>query len=378
MITTGRSPISGKPIDIHSEAGRITTVTPAANPPPSVPWVAPGFVDIQVNGFAGVDYNSPSTPSADIERSIDVQRSTGVARLLPTVITGSHDNMTGALKNLARAQGEIANGDSIVGYHVEGPWIAAEDGPRGAHPKEHVRGPSIDEFERFQEACDGQIRILTLAPEHEGSLEVIEHIAGQGVVVSIGHTGATAQQIRDAVHAGATMSTHLGNGAHKTIPRHHNYITEQMAADGLWAGLIVDGIHLPPAFVKVALRAKGLERSILTTDAAPPACGKPGVYEFGHLKVELSADGTVVLAGSDRLAGSGLSLEKGVANAIRFAGLTLLDALKLATVNPALSIRLEGRKGFLAVGDATDLVLFDYDEQTAEIRVRELVMGSLG
>lgn len=378
MITTGRSPISGKLVDIDVEEGKIREVRPSkAADNPSAPWVTPGFVDIQVNGFAGVDYNSPDTPPEEIARSIDVQRATGVTRLLPTVITGSAENMTGALKNLVKAQREIPNGDSIVGYHVEGPWIAAEDGPRGAHPREHVRAPSWDEFARFQEAADGQIRILTLAPEHDGALEVIEKIAATGVVVSIGHTAATDTRIREAVTAGATMSTHLGNGAHSTIQRHHNYITEQMAADELWAGLIVDGIHLPPAFVKVAMRAKGLERCVLTTDAAPPACGKPGVYEFGHLRVELSADGTVVLAGSERLAGSGLSLDKGVANSIRFVGLTLLDALKLATVNAAHSINLDGRRGFLAPGDAADLVLFTYDAETAEVTIKEAQMGSL-
>lgn len=378
MITTGRSPISGKLIDIYAENGRIREIRAASQPDDgTAPWVAPGFVDIQVNGFAGVDYNSPETPAEDIARSIDVQRSTGVSRLLPTVITGSAENMTGALANMVRAQREIPNADSIVGYHVEGPWIAAEDGPRGAHPKEHVRAPSMDEFERFQEATEGQVRILTLAPEHEGALEVIEKIAEQGVVVAIGHTAATVGQIRDAVSAGATMSTHLGNGSHRMIARHDNYITAQMAADELWAGLIVDGIHLPPSLVKVAVRAKGRERCILTTDAAPPACGDPGVYRLGHVSVELSADGTVMLEGTDQLAGSGLSLDKGVGNLVRFAGLTLLDALKLATANPAQSIQLEGRRGFLAPGDAADLALFAYDEQTAEVRVQELRMGLL-
>lgn len=345
---------------------------------PATPWplVTPGLIDIQVNGFAGVDYNSPDTPLDEIARSIREMRATGVTRFCPTVITGSNENICGSLGNLARARRELAEGPSMCGFHVEGPWISPLDGPRGAHPVEHVRPPSLEEFLQFQEAAEGNIRLLTLAPEAEGSLNVIERIVESGVVVAIGHTAASEQQIRDAIHAGATMSTHLGNGSHNQVPRHENYIIYQMAADELWASLIVDGIHLPPAFVKVAIRAKGIGRSILTTDAVPPAGCPPGIYRFGHLEVELTPQGRVELTDSRRLAGSALRMDRALVNLMRFAGLPLPDALQTGTCNAARGIKLEGRKGFLQPGDWADLILFRFDAETQEVEIRKTLVAA--
>ena len=370
----GLSPEDGKPIEVAVETGRIVSVRPAEGVKPAQ-WIAPGLIDIQVNGFAGVDYNSPETPLDEIARSIEVQRATGVTRFFPTVITGSHENIRGSLANLAKARRELPNGGSMICFHVEGPWICPEDGPRGAHPKQHVRPASVDEFEAFQDAAEGNIRLITIAPETPGALPVIEHMAGKGIVVSIGHSNAAEKDIRNAIAAGATMSTHLGNGAHTTVPRHDNYINYQMAADELCAGLIVDGIHLPPAFVKIAVRAKGLERIILVTDAAPPAGCEPGVYRFGHLEVELTSDQAIRLTDSGRLAGSALSMDRGLENLMRFTGLSLRQALETGTMNAAKGCGLENRMGFLQPGDAADLILFDYDPQTKAVEVRETIVA---
>ena len=321
-------------------------------------YVSPGWIDLQVNGFAGVDYNDPRSSTEEISRSIDVQRSTGVARLYPTVITGSSEDMQGSLRNLARAKRTITNGDAMLGFHVEGPWISPHDGPRGAHPKSHVRPPSIEEFKRFQHAAEGGIRLVTLSPEHREAFAVIEHMCEAGVVVSLGHTDANAAQIADAISAGATMSTHLGNGAHAQVPRHDNYIVHQMADDRLYAGLIIDGIHLPPPFAKIALRAKGMERSIVVTDAVAPAHCPPGIYKLGEQEVELLPERRVELTSSRRLAGSALSMDRGVENARRFADLTLLQATRLATANAGKAMGLPERSGYLTVGQAADFTLF--------------------
>ena len=371
----GLSPEDGKPIEVAVEAGRIASVGPASGVKPAQ-WIAPAMIDIQVNGFAGVDYNSPDTPLDEIARSIEVQRATGVARFFPTVITGSHENIRGSLANLAKARRELPGGEAMLYFHVEGPWICPDDGPRGAHPKQHVRPASIDEFEAFQDAAEGNIRLITIAPETQGAIPVIEHMAGKGIVVSIGHSNAAEKDIRDAIAAGATMSTHLGNGAHQVVPRHDNYINHQMAADELWAGLIVDGIHLPPCFVKIAVRAKGLDHVILVTDAAPPAGCAPGIYHFGHLEVELTPDQCIRLTDSGRLAGSALSMDRGLENLMRFTGLSLRDALETGTVNAAKGCNIESRLGFLKVGDAADLMLFDYDPETKAVQVRETVVGA--
>ncbi len=304
-------------------------------------WISPAFVDLQVNGFAGIDYNSPVASIEEIDRSLGVIRRTGVASLLPTVITGDAGHMVGSLRNLRRAQQRASLGRMIAGFHVEGPHISPEDGPRGAHPLMHVRAPDFNEFLNWQEATDGNVRIVTLSPHWEGSPRYIEQVVAAGATVSIGHTHASSAQIADAVRAGATMSTHLGNAAHPTLPKTANYIWDQLADDRLTASFIADGIHVPAAFLRSALRAKSMARSVLVTDASSPAGAPPGRYKLGEQDVDLTVDGRVVMAGQDRLAGSALKLNEAVARVMREAGLSLEDALQLATTNPARAAHLE-------------------------------------
>jgi N-acetylglucosamine-6-phosphate deacetylase len=299
---------------------------------------SPGFIDLQVNGFAGADYNSPFTPLEEIARSLQVMLTTGVTRCLPTVITGSPENMLGALRNLSKAK---ERSPAIAGFHVEGPHISPEDGPRGAHPARWVRPPDVDEYLRWQDATNGALRLITLSPEWPETPPYIERVVRDGVVVSIGHTRATAPQIQDAVTAGAKLSTHLGNGAHATLPRHPNYIWDQLADDRLSASFIVDGHHLPDSFLRVALRAKTIARSILVTDAVAPAMCQPGPYRLGEVDVELKDDQRVVLRGGTRLAGSSLRMDHAISNVMRAACVTLEDAITMATTNPARLCRIE-------------------------------------
>jgi N-acetylglucosamine-6-phosphate deacetylase len=335
------------------------------------PLLAPGWIDLQVNGYAGVDYNSPAASHEDIGRSLRELYACGVTRLLATVITGSPDNMAGALRNLAEARERTPEGETIEGIHLEGPYISPEDGPRGAHPRNSVRPPDLQEFERFQEAARGLIRLVTLAPEWPEAPRFIETLVGRGIVVSIGHTGASSEQIAAAVAAGATMSTHLGNAAHRTLPRLANYIWDQLAEDRLAAGFIVDGVHLSPAFLKVALRAKGTERSMLTTDAVAPAGCAPGPYRLGEVEVELTTDGRVLLADHSRLAGSVLRMDRGIENLMKLAGLSLRDALTMATRNPARVGRIAARQKGLVPGDRADIVQFRFNEESHRISIEK-------
>jgi len=338
-------------------------------------YLSPGWIDVQVNGFAGVDYNVGVTSQEEIARSIEVLFSTGVTRFYPTVITGSPDDMLSALRNLARAKDSLADGESMDGFHVEGPHISPDDGPRGAHPRHWVRPPDVEEFARWQEATGGAIRLVTLAPEWPQAPHYIEALTAAGVVISIGHTNATGPQIADAVSAGATMSTHLGNGAHQMLHRHPNYIWEQLAEDRLSASFIVDGIHLPVSFLKPALRAKGLHRSVLVTDASSPAGAAPGRYTLGEQMVDLTPDNRVVLAGQDKLAGSALRMDHGVQNLMRLVGLPLADAVTLATTNPARVGGVPGRHRGLAAGDRADFVLFRFDERSSKIQVESTYLS---
>ncbi len=366
MICSGIDVNSELPVDVAFE-DKVLSVSPAAAP--ANIYVAPGWIDLQVNGFAAVDYNRPGVSHEEIARSLQVLFSTGVTRFYPTVITGPPDDMEGALRNLARASESLPEGEAIDGFHVEGPHICPDDGPRGAHPLHCVRKPDLDEFRRWQDATGNRVRIVTLSPEWPEAARYIETITSEGVVASIGHTNANAGQIADAVSAGATLSTHIGNGAHFEMRRHPNYIWDQLAEDRLMAGFIVDGIHLGASFLKVGLRAKGVGRSVLVTDASTPAGAQPGRYQLGEQAIELTPDHRVVLAGTNRLAGSALRMDRGIENLMTLAGLSLQDAVQLATVNAAKAGRVPGRTNGLAAGDRADLVQFHFDPAARRIEV---------
>jgi N-acetylglucosamine-6-phosphate deacetylase len=364
---SGRDAVSGDRITLEFD-DVIQNLDPAFSEEVSDDvFIAPGFIDIQVNGFAGVDYNSPDAPHEEIARSLRVMFSTGVARCFPTVITGDPEKMLGALRNLAAAREAVPEGPAMEAFHVEGPHISPEDGPRGAHPQRWVRPPDVDEYKRWQDAAQGHVRLVTLSPEWPEATRYIEMLSRDGVVLSIGHTKATRQQILDAVSAGATLSTHIGNGAHAVMSRHPNYIWEQLAEDRLNASMIVDGIHIGPAFLKVALRAKGIERSVLITDAVMPAMCQPGRYLLGEIEVELRADQSVRMVGGTRLAGSSLRMDRGVENLMKIAGLTLAEAITMAATNPARAGRLGGRIRGLQPGSRADFVKFRLTEGKIEV-----------
>jgi len=358
-----------------SFADFISGVDPLLSSQSDPAYIAPGWIDLQVNGFAGVDYNSGSTTHEAIAGSIRAIFRTGVTRFFPTVITGSPEGMLSALGNLADARETLPDGPAMEAFHVEGPFISPEDGPRGAHPAAWVRPPDLDEFHRFQDAARGNIRLITLSPEWPQAPRFIEAVVREGVVASIGHTGASTGEIAAAVSAGATLSTHLGNGAHAALPRHPNYIWDQLAEDRLAASFIVDGIHLARSFLKAALRAKGLERSLLVTDAVMPAGCAPGAYKLGEVDVELHPDGSVRLLGGNRLAGSALRMDRAIQNVMQLAGVSLREAIAMATRNPARVGRIASRQRGLNAGERGDLVRFRHDDARKEIQVIETYLG---
>lgn len=377
MKCEGFNAITGAYVDV-SGTRALDAVEERIAPPKQGNWLASGLIDIQVNGFAGVDYCDPGATLESIEHSLQVLFSTGVTRFFPTVITGSADRMLAALKNLAHARATLKFGHAMEGFHVEGPHISPIDGPRGAHPKEAVRPPDFDEFRRWQDAAEGHVRLVTVSPEWPETPAYIEKIVREGVVAAVGHMNATAEQIDAAVAAGATLSTHLGNGAHAVLPRHPNYLWHQMAEDRLAASLIVDGIHLGNDFLKTALRAKGIERSILITDAVMPAGCAPGYYWLGEVEVELHPNNKVTLKGGDRLAGSSLRMDHGVENLMRLAGLTLADAITMSTRNPARVGRINARLRGLQPGERADVIEFEHDAAVKSFRiVKTWISGEL-
>jgi N-acetylglucosamine-6-phosphate deacetylase len=373
----GRHYETGEVVEVLADGGRIARIGPPTGEPVlggADVWLAPGLVDVQVNGFAGHNLNADDVTPDTVSEMVRSLWRAGVTLSCPTVTTGSASRMRRSLAAVARAAAaDPVVRHAVAGVHVEGPYISPEDGPRGAHPREHVRPPDWDEFLTFQEAAEGLIRIVTLAPETPGAIRFVERAVRAGLVVALGHHGASAEQIRAAVAAGASFATHLGNGAHAMLPRHPNYVWEQLADDALRAGIIVDGHHLPPAVVKCFVRAKGVERLVLVSDAVHVAGLPPGRYEFLSHAVEVSPTGRVSLAGTPYLAGSSLMLCQALANVVAFAGVSLREAVEMATLNPVRLLGLEGRRGGLAVGQPADLLLFRLDEAARRIEVVAVV-----
>lgn len=352
----GISPATGSGIQVSIAGNRIVGVTPC-EPSPDMPFLARGLVDLQVNGYRGVDFNGPPVTPGDALRLCQDLAALGVTRFLATVITGSASAMLAAMEAIARARAAHPLVAAMVaGIHAEGPSISALDGPRGAHPLEHVRPPDIAEFDRWQAATAGLVRLVTLAPEHPGARDYIRHVSASGVIISLGHSAADPDQIVAACDAGARMSTHLGNGVAGVLPRHPNLIWSQLAEDRLVAGLISDGHHLSPAPFRAMLRAKGAGRAVLVSDMVALAGMAPGHYRqpVGDV-VELTADGRVLLSGTPFLAGAATPLSGAVPRAAAMAGITLAQALHLATDAPARMIGLGG----LEPGAEADLILFD-------------------
>jgi N-acetylglucosamine-6-phosphate deacetylase len=392
MKLRGRHVETGEVVEVGVEDGQIAGVGPAPDEMAQGPdvlgddgyWLAPALFDSQVNGFGGKDLNAADTSPDDVTAVMRLLWEAGVARFCPTVTTHSFERMSASLRAIrAACEKDRQVAHAAVTLHVEGPYISSEDGPRGAHPREHARLPDWDEFCRLQEAAGGRIGYVTLAPELPGAVRIIERLANEGgrhtasggqVVVALGHHAGDTEQIRAAVEAGARHCTHLGNGAHAQLPRHPNYIWDQLAEDRLSAGIIADGHHLPPAVVKTFVRAKGLERTVLVSDAIAAAGLPPGRYPGNKgQELEISADGRIGLAGTPLLAGSGLRLHQGIENAVRFAGISLPQAVRLATINPAQLFGIEGQYGRLAPGQAADVLLFRWDEAVAEVTVEATV-----
>jgi N-acetylglucosamine-6-phosphate deacetylase len=325
-----------------------------------LPWIAPGFVDLQSNGYGGQEFSSPELTVNHVEAITRQHWRFGVTKYLPTVTTAGFETLRHAMQTIARAvDSSSAVAETVAGIHLEGPYISKQDGARGAHPLEHCRAPDWQEFEQLQNAASGRIKLVTLSPEYPSSVEFIRRAVGSGVVVAIGHTSSGSAQIQEAVDAGASLSTHLGNGAHSMLPRHPNYLWDQLAEDRLMASLIVDGHHLPPEVVKVFVRSKSPQRLVLISDLSGMAGQPAGRYRTSLCELEILPDGRLVVAGQDRLlAGAARPIGVGVALAIQFADLSLKAAVNMATLQPATIIHC--RAGGLEISDPADLVLFHF------------------
>jgi len=390
MRLIGRHFATTQAIAVEISSSRIRSVDPipAASLPADAPWIAPGLVDLQVHGYDRREFSTPTLSEEDVSRVSLLMDRFGLTQYCPTIAADHHGPLCRALKTIGRAcETDRRVSRRVAGIHLKGPYLSAEDGPRGFVRRDVIRPPDFDEFQRLQEAAGGRIRLLTLAPEYEQAPAFIARAAAAGVVVAIGHTAADGNSIKAAVDAGAKLSTHLGNGTHVRLRRHPNYIWDQLAEDRLLASFIVDGQHLPASVVKAFVRAKSPARCILVSDLAGVAGTPPGTYRGTHMgDVEVWRDGRIVIAGKHGpLAGASLPLGAGVSNVMRWAGVSLDQAIKMASIRPAELIG--GDIVSLTPGQTADLVQFDLPDPgspqsgdsltvRATIKAGEAVFGS--
>ncbi|MES2694580.1 MAG: N-acetylglucosamine-6-phosphate deacetylase [Verrucomicrobiota bacterium] len=285
--------------------------------------------DFQVNGFAGVDFQQPSLPHADLLRAVRALRQHGAGRFFLTLITDDIDALRRKLEGIERhcARDKECR-DAVVGYHLEGPWLNAEDGFRGAHRAAPMRAPKVADFAALQSAAQGRIKLVTLAPERPGSDEMISHLSGAGIHVALGHTNASETEIDMAIACGARFCTHLGNGTPQVLPRHDNVIQRLLARDELIACLIPDGTHLPPYVLKNFVRAKPAGRVLFTTDVMAAGAASAGSYSICGTRVEVGVDGVARLPGGG-FAGSTLTPAEGVRRTACYLGISLNESRRI-------------------------------------------------
>lgn len=321
-----------------------------------LPVIAPGLIDNQVNGYAGVDFSGDQLSAGDIAEATRSLWKSGVTTYLPTLITNSDENLIRNFRILASALSRKEVALSVPGFHLEGPYLSKLEGFRGCHREDQLSTPDLGQFVRFQNAAEGRIVQLTLAPELPGALELIRFCMENRVVPAIGHSNANSKEIDEACKCGAKLSTHLGNGCANLIHRHGNPIWPQLANEHLMPTVIADGHHLLPEELKVFLKVKGSDRLILTSDITYLAGMPAGRYHFGGADVILTEEGMLKSADQDCLAGASLPLLKGVENMIRFTGCTLAEAINMASKNVADVFEWNDR-GRLFPGRRADMLL---------------------
>lgn len=268
----------------------------------------PGFVDIQLNGSKGINFSNPGLSVEDIRTATRHLVRRGTVAYCPTLVTNPLAMFRNNLPVVADAMEDSELAPHLLGIHLEGPFVSPAEGARGAHPPKYILKPSLKTFDQMQTWARGKIKILTVAPEIEGAIPLIRHAARQGVVVALGHHFASDDVIARAVEAGARACTHLGNGLPNMIQRHHNPLWSQLACDQLACTFITDGHHLPPNFIKVALRAKTIARFLVVSDATDLEGMPPGKYEFLNMSVVKHKNGRISFGDTPYLAGSSATM----------------------------------------------------------------------
>lgn len=294
------------------------------------------YFDLQVNGYAGVDFNDINLSRDQLNFACQKLALDKVEGVLATIITDSFEKMLYKIKNLSL----LINDDDFIksvikGIHIEGPFINPEIGYRGAHPKNFIITPNLDLIKQMLDAGNGQVKLVTLAPEHDKDFEIIKFLSDNGIIVSAGHSNASIEQLRGAIDNGLKMYTHLGNGTPSLLPRHDNIINRVLSlSNKLYITFIADGIHLPFLALNNYLKVVGYDKSIIVTDCMSAASAPPGRYKLSHIEVEVGEDRIVREVGKENLSGSAITMMESENNLNKMLKLAIDGQKKLVYDNP--------------------------------------------
>jgi N-acetylglucosamine-6-phosphate deacetylase len=349
---------NGKAVSVMIDNGMIIGVAqlPSDSTVPTL-YIAPGLIDLQINGYMGVDFSNRQLTPEDLRNVIRSLWKVGVTSFLPTVVPNEPAKMMNSFRLLAGILKDEKIRLSIPGLHLESPYISPVQGYRGAHLEKNIRLPDWDEFQDFQNASGNNIRIITVAPEVKGAIPFIRKCRESGLIVSLGHHNGRAEDIKAATGAGASLSTHLGNGCANMIDRHLNPIWPQLASPEITATIIVDGFHLTKEEVYCFHKIKGTGKTILVSDAVDLAGLPPGNYTRREKNLVLTPDNAVRFPDQNVLAGAASPLSAGVGNIISFTGCSLAEAIQMASTNPSRLLHLD-HIGEIRHGMRADLILF--------------------
>ncbi len=368
----------GEPVKIEIADGKIVKIQhlqeEAMEAEGTKTYVAPGLVDIQINGYMGVDFTGEDLTMEGVRKAIEELWKEGVTTILPTLTTNPHERLHKNFAILSNALDDPEIGASIPGFHLEGPYISPVKGFRGAHLEKYVRQPDWEEFMEYQNAANNGIKLVAVAPEVEGAIPFIRRCVDNDIKVTLAHHNGSAEEIKEAADAGASVSNHLGNGCANMIHRHNNPLWPQLAEDRLTPSIIADGSHLTPEEVQTFYKVKGPDNLILVSDAVSLAGLPPGEYKRGERDVVLTEE-VVQYPAENVLAGAASPLSSCVANMLKFTRCGLKEAIRMASTNPARQFNLD-EIGEISQGKRADLILFTMEDGEMVIQ-KTIVAGEV-
>jgi len=364
-----------RPVRLTWTDGHITALVPTDVTPPSNLWLAPPLVDLQVNGFAGVDFQQDDLPADELLKAVRELRAAGCTRFLLTLVTDEWTRLMARLRHVRRLRAEMPElAAAIAGWHVEGPFLSAEPGFCGAHDASLMCDPSPEHIRQLREVTGTDPVLLTLSPERKHALAAVELAASLGIKVSLGHTNASADQLRQAIQRGASAFTHLGNGCPRELDRHDNILWRVFELEGMKVSVIPDGIHVSPALFRLMHRQLPAGAIFYVSDAMAAAGAAPGRHRLGHLELEVGEDQIVRYPGRATFAGSALRPIDGVFRATEMLGVPWQDTWTRFSKNSAA---LMGLNPGLNPGDPADFCLIEATPENQLLNLQVLVNGAV-